>query len=336
MEKIETRKVQITGGTTLIVSLPKTWANKVNLKGGDQVSLIQQSDGSLCVRTKNVAEANQSKTVYIEGKDGDILVRELIGAYIAGFNSIELRSEKILARQRDTVRKTVNMLIGPEIIEETSDKIVLQDVLNPAELSVKKSIKRMHMITSSMQENAITALKDKDFDLARDVIARDGEVDKLFLLVSKQFRMVMRDISLADRFEMPMEEHLDLRLCASPLERIGDHAAKMCAMVELIGYKNVPEETVEEIAAMNRLSMKIVSDAVDALFKKNLDLAHATFAMKKDATEKLQIMEESILMLNSDVSLPLGIILDSIDRVCDYGCNIAEIAINSSVSSRQG
>jgi phosphate uptake regulator len=334
MEKVETRKVQITGGTTLIVSLPKTWANKVKLKGGDQVSLIQQSDGSLCVRTRTVSEASQSKTVYIEGKDGDILVRELIGAYIDGFNSIELRADKILARQRDTVRKTVNLLIGPEIIEETSDRIVLQDVLNPAELSVKKSIKRMFMITSSMQENAITALKEKDFDLAKDVLARDTEVDKLFLLVSKQFRMVMRDISLSDRFEMSMEEHQDLRLCASPLERIGDHAAKMCAMVELIGYKNVPADTIEEIAAMNRLSMKIVSDAVDALFKKNLELAHATFTMKKEATEKLQKIDESILTLNSDVSLPLGIIIDSIDRVCDYGCNIAEIAINSAVSSR--
>jgi phosphate uptake regulator len=225
MDTIETRKVQITGGTTLIVSLPKTWANKVNLKGGDQVSLIQQSDGSLCVRTKNIAESDQRKSIYIEGKDGDILVRELIGAYIAGYNSIELHAEKIFSRQRDTVRKTVNMLIGPEIIEETSDKIVLQDVLNPAELSVKKSIKRMFMITSSMQENAITALKDKDFDLAKDVGARDSEVDKLFLLVSKQFRMVMRDISIADKFDMYMEEHLDMRLCAAPLERIGDNAA---------------------------------------------------------------------------------------------------------------
>jgi phosphate uptake regulator len=159
-------------------------------------------------------------------------------------------------------------------------------------------------------------------------------VDKLFLLVSKQFRMVMRDISLADKFDMSMEEHLDLRLCASPLERIGDHAAKMCAMVELIGYKSVPDETVEEIAAINRISMKIVSDAVDALFKKNLDLAHATFAMKKDAMLKLQASEEKILTLDSSISVPLGIVLDSIDRVCDYGCNIAEIAINSSVASR--
>jgi phosphate uptake regulator len=334
MDSVETRKVQITGGTTLIVSLPKTWANKVNLKGGDQVSLVQQSDGSLCVRTKTVAESSLSTSIYIEGKDGEVLAREIIGAYIAGYNTIELRSEKILSKQRDTVRKTVNMLIGPEIIEETADKIVLQDVLNPAELSVRKSIKRMHMITSSMQENAITALKEKDFDLAKDVGARDSEVDKLFLLVSKQFRMVMRDISLADRFEMSMEEHLDLRLCASPLERIGDHAAKMSAMVEIIGYKTVPEGTMAEIAETNRMSMKIVSDAVDALFKKNLDLAHTTFIMNREVAERLKKIDESLVGMNSDISMPLGIIIDSIDRVCDYGCNISEIAINSTISSR--
>jgi phosphate uptake regulator len=226
------------------------------------------------------------------------------------------------------------MLIGPEIIEETSDKIVLQDVLNPAELSVKKSIKRMFMITSSMQENAITALKDKDFDLAKDVGERDGEVDKLFLLVSKQFRMVMRDVSIADKFDMSMEEHLDMRLCASPLERIGDHAAKICHMVELIGYKTVPEEIVQDIDDVNKLSMKIVESSVDALFKKNIAQANATFAIKNEARDRIRSIQESLPRLKSDVSVPLGIMLDSIDRVCDYGCNIAEIAINSAVSSR--
>ncbi|MGA9140347.1 MAG: PhoU domain-containing protein [Methanocella sp.] len=333
-ENMETRKVQVTGGTTLIVSLPKSWANKVNLKGGEEVSLIPQSDGSLAVRARNVPEVHYTKTIFIEGKDGDNLVREIIGAYIAGYNSIELKANKILARQRDTVRKTVNMLIGPEIIEETSDKIVLQDVLNPAQLPVKKSIKRMFMIASHMQENAITALKDKDFDLAKDVEERDSEVDKLFLLVSKQFRMVMRDISIADKFDMSMEEHLDMRLSSYPLERIGDHASKICHMVIQIGYKPIPEEIVRDIEDVNRLSMKTVEDAVDALFKKNINQANTALALRVDVTERIRKIEESLPRLNSDVSVPLGIILDSIDRVCDYGCNIAETAINSAVSSK--
>jgi phosphate uptake regulator len=330
---METRKVQLTGGTTLIVSLPKTWVNKVNLHAGDEVALVTQSDGSLAIRTKMSPNVHHAKTIFIEDKDGDDLIREIIAAYIAGFTSIELRASKILSRQRDTVRKTVNMLIGPEIIEETSDKIILQDVLNPAELSVKKSLRRMYMITRSMDENAITALKEKDFDLAKDVADRDSEVDKLFLLVSKQFRMVMRDISLADKFDMTMEEHLDMRLASYPLERIGDHAYKICTMVNQIGEKEVPQKVISDISDLNEVSMKVVDDAIDALFKKNITLANTTFKRRVEVMERFTKIDREILKLDSSVSLPLGIILDSLDRICDYGCNIAEIAINSAVSS---
>lgn len=329
---METRKVQITGGTTLIVSLPKTWVNKVKLSAGDEVALKPQSDGSLSVRTKNSPDIHLTKTIFIENKDGDNLVREVIAAYIAGFTSIELKAPKILSKQRDTVRKTVNMLIGPEIIEETLDKIVLQDILNPSELSVKKSIRRMFMMTRAMQENAIRALKEKDFDLAKDVMERDNEVDKLFLLVSKQFRMVMRDISIADKFEMSMEEHLDMRLASHPLERIGDHASKICAQVVMMGDRELPKGIITAIDEVNQLSMKAVEDSVDALFKKNIDLANTTFAKRNELSKKIIKIEEEVIGLNSEISLPLGIILDSIDRSCDYGCNIAEIAINSAVS----
>jgi phosphate uptake regulator len=329
---METRKVQVTGGTTLIVSLPKTWVNKVNLSPGDEVSLKPQSDGSLSIRTRNSPDVHHTKVILIEGKDGDNLIREIIAAYIAGFTSIELKASKILSKQRDTVRKTVNMLIGPEITEETLEKIVLQDILNPAELSVKKSIRRMFMITRSMQENSVRSLKDKDFDLAKDVMERDNEVDKLFLLVSKQFRMVMRDISIADKFDMSMEEHLDMRLAASPIERIGDHSTKMCNAVIQIGEREVPAEIVKAIEEVNALSIKAVEDSIDALFKKNIDLANSVFVRRTEISKRLAKLEESVIQQRSDVSVPLGIILDSIDRTCDYGCNIAEIAINSAVS----
>lgn len=329
---METRKVQLTGGTTLIVSLPKSWVNKVNLRAGDEVTLKPQSDGSLSIRTRHSPDISLNKSILIEGKDGDNLMREIIAAYIAGYTSIELKASKILSKQRDTVRKTLNMLIGPEIIEETIDKIVLQDILNPAELSVKKSIHRMHMITMAMHENAIRALREKDFDLAKDVIERDTEVDKLFLLVSKQFRMVMRDISIADKFGMSMEEHLDMQLVSHQLERIGDHAVKICGQVIMIGDKEVDGGTLKSIEEVSLVSIKAVEGAVDALFKRNIDVANVTFALRNELTKRLVGIEEEVIGLNSEVSLPLGIILDSIDRTCDYGCNIAEIAINSAVA----
>jgi hypothetical protein len=63
-----------------------------------------------------------------------------------------------------------------------------------------------------------------------------------------------------------------------------------------------------------------------------VDLANTTFTKRNEAAKKLLMIEESALQQSSGISVPLGIIVDSIDRICDYGCNLAEIAINSAIS----
>ena len=60
--------------------------------------------------------------------------------------------------------------------------MVIQDLLNPNELPIKKGLHRMFLIAGSMQKDAIRALKTVDHDLALDVSQRDDEVDRLCLL----------------------------------------------------------------------------------------------------------------------------------------------------------
>ena len=49
----------------------------------------------------------------------------------------------------------------------------------------------MFLIAGSMQKDAVRALKTGDSDLALDVSQRDDEVDRLDLLISKQFRSIL-------------------------------------------------------------------------------------------------------------------------------------------------
>ena len=44
---MESRKIQKTGGSTLIVSLPKKWAQNANLEAGSEIRLLEQVDGTL-------------------------------------------------------------------------------------------------------------------------------------------------------------------------------------------------------------------------------------------------------------------------------------------------
>ena len=50
---MESRKLQKTGGSTLIVSLPKKWIKKNNLKTGSEVRLIKQPDGTMTIDPGN-------------------------------------------------------------------------------------------------------------------------------------------------------------------------------------------------------------------------------------------------------------------------------------------
>ncbi len=48
-ESKEQRKLQITGGSTYILSLPKDWVTKNDLKKGSLMALEEEADGSLSI-----------------------------------------------------------------------------------------------------------------------------------------------------------------------------------------------------------------------------------------------------------------------------------------------
>ena len=43
----ETRKIQFTGKSSYIVSLPKQWINELGLKQGDQVRMVRKGSSTL-------------------------------------------------------------------------------------------------------------------------------------------------------------------------------------------------------------------------------------------------------------------------------------------------
>ena len=57
--KVETRKVQQVGHSTLMVSLPKEWVIATGLSQGDILTLQQDDDGSLHILPVGVSEKRE-------------------------------------------------------------------------------------------------------------------------------------------------------------------------------------------------------------------------------------------------------------------------------------
>ncbi|NIA03020.1 MAG: phosphate uptake regulator PhoU [Nitrospirae bacterium] len=329
---MEIRKIQRTGGSTFIVSLPKQWADRVGVTNGMNVGITIRPDGTLLITPNTLSPAPAQNLLDVTGKSGEVLIREIIASYIAGFNIIEIRSNRITAEQKQTIREITHKLIGPEIIEETADRMILQDLLNPAELSLFQSVRRMFLIANSMQNDALQALTFNDIDLAMDVAERDDEVDRLYLLIEKQLRIMLRSGMVRDsQKDMTLDMSLDLSQASLPIERIADHARKIAQIITEL-EQSPPSNIAQMFDNAGQSANKLVENAVESLFSSNIDLANSAINMKDDVNLSLRAIDHELSALGSSDALHLRIISDSIDRIGDYGANIAEIAINSTIS----
>ncbi|MFY4816144.1 PhoU domain-containing protein, partial [Haloarcula sp. AONF1] len=222
---METRKVQVTGGSTYTVSIPKTWATDNGVEAGTEIEFHPDGD-SLFLTPRSDSERTRG-TLDIADLTGQALRRAVTTMYVSGFDVIELEGAEITTEQRSTIRDAVQSLVGLEVLEETRDRVVVQDLLDSSELSIHNAVTRMRLISLSMLDDAITALAERDHELARDVIGRDDDLDRLWLVVSRIFRATLRTPKAAEELGLPREECFDYHSSARQLERIGDHATKI-------------------------------------------------------------------------------------------------------------
>ena len=205
---MEIRKVQLTGKSSYTVSLPKVWATQLGLKEKSRVALSTLPDGSLRVTPNEHVKPQERGIFNIDALFGEALARHMIAIYIAGYDTFELRAQKIRSDQRETIRDMSYRLIGMEVVEETAKSVVIQDFLSPKELQVKKSIRRMHLIVESMLADAIKSLLKGDIDLANDVIVRDRDVDRHYLLTLKRLQTMVKS-PFAEASDIAANESLE-------------------------------------------------------------------------------------------------------------------------------
>jgi len=331
---METRKVQQTGGSTYIISLPKTWAEKVGIKPGSRVGVQPQPNGNLIVSSEISEKPLRKKRLDITTLNDSGLERAFIATYLAGYDIMEFTASKISADQKKILRTVCHKLIGPEIIEENSSSVLIQDLLNPNELSIKKAVQRMFLISNSMFADSILSVLNCDADLAADVMSRDDEVDRLYLVISKQFKSIVCGTGFADTTDSSIEEYHNLRMAAAPIERIADHSHRIAHMTVLF-RPELDEKRIEEIKKLSDFASNAFKTSVEALYNFNPKIANLILENQKTMNELITQFNrthfDKTTELPFDTMIAIRTIIDSIGRITDYAANIAEIAIDASV-----
>ncbi|MDH7593293.1 MAG: PhoU domain-containing protein [Methanomicrobiales archaeon] len=331
---MEIRKVQITGGSSFVVSLPKEWARAMNIRKNDPLLVRVQPDGTLLV-TPRVSRASEPTVKSIDvDKIGDpkFFLRTLIGAYITGHTVIRITSRSRLAPAfRNMVNEFTQMTIGQEIVDETESSLTLKDLLNPAEMPFESSIRRMYLIVKSMYRDGMTALQNGDMELTKDIVRRDREVDRLHWLIARQFHLLLKEIGLMERMKVSLKVAFEFYIVSRILERVGDHGERIARYIPTLIESRPDERLAQDLKSTNEMAMEILDSAMKALFSGNVLEANGVIEALGTLEERADGISDRALQKKGAIALSIGYIVESVRRAGEYGADIAENVINHAI-----
>lgn len=326
---METRKIQLTGGSTFTVSLPKQWASEHGLEPGAQMHIYPHTDGSLIVRPTPTQNGSRESRISLTHLDEEDSARTVQAFYAAGFDEFTLvRSDGFETAQRNAITMAVSGLVGLEIVSESETSITLRSLLNTDDVSLRQTVIQLQRITLAMNERAMTAVADGDEALAARVCERDDEVDRLYGMVSRHYQRSLSDLQEIEQLGIDRPTIADYYTIARQLERVADHAEKIAET----GLKldEPSKELLTEVGALSRDARTIVKDASGVLVGgADVEMAYRALENRDRLAEELADLDRQLYNDASPDRYLLGLILDSVRRTSEYGGNIAETMIQA-------
>ena len=320
---MELRKIQKTRGGTFFVTLPKEWAVKNGINQGSVVSTSVTSDGHLIIDPQYNLEP-VPQTVIL--KPSPLLSREIIGKYLLGYDILRVEAkDRITVEQREIVKETSSRLIGLEIIEEDFNKMVMQCLLEQSALPPEKVLRREHLITSGMYNDALTALVEGDVQLAKNVVARDNEADRLYFLLVRILRTVIQNPMLSEKLEISPIDCLDYRLTASLVESVGDLASQIADYATRLGGKRLDMEYLKPFIKLYRAVHESYNDALTAFLSRNVTIATSVRNRKVEVTEAHHQTDSACNALPMDVAQNIISTTSLINQIYDYSVDISDL-----------
>lgn len=338
-EREETRRLQFTGKSSYIVSLPKQWVTELGLKQGDQITITRQGKSGLKILpAKDQTKTIQSEEAVLEiarDDENSAIIRKLVSLYFLGYKTIQIKpkTDRLQPGQRNAIKSAVKgMLMGAEIISDSVDGITIQVLVNLLELSVDGAFKRMLHLAKSMLKDALLAVKEGNIELAKEVIDSDDEVDRFGFYIIRQLKIaIQNEYMLKDMGFTNARQCLGYRLIVKNIERTGDHAVLITK--DLLEFKKpIKNNIMEKIEDLNDFAVSVLDQACLALFKEDFNLAELAIKKASDASKYEKKMLESIKSIkDEEEAYRIRRMSENIIRIAEYASDIAEIVLNMNI-----
>ena len=328
MAPLHLRKVLKTKSGSFLLAIPKTWALKMGLRRGDQLVVEELDDGSLVIKARAEAGEEGEKPSETTLEYGETLERDVLSRYLIGYDIIRILSKtKLTLEQKDRIKRAIAPLVGVEVIEEKANEVVLQCLLSPLAVSLKTLFKRADVIAQQMHKDSIKALVDRDVELAQSVVKRDEDLNRMYFLIVRQLRTIMRNPRLSEKAGVKLHDCLDYRLAAKSIESIGDEAVSIAKNVVKLISNKAKLELEPEIVELSDLVDKMHVDAFNSLMKADYALSTQVINMSNKMRDMAEQLNVKALKLPLDVAFCTSSVITGLRMIGEMCVDIADLVV---------
>ncbi|HXH02765.1 MAG TPA: phosphate signaling complex protein PhoU [Candidatus Competibacteraceae bacterium] len=180
---------------------------------------------------------------------------------------------------------------------------------------------------------AVRALDEEDLDTAREVIARDHQVNALEVKVDEETTQLL---ALRQPLGIDLRMIMSMAKTVTDLERIGDEAEKIARMtVHMYGDDgSIPNSLLlRDVGTMARLASGMLRGALDALARldtdKALEVAQGDDELDREFQSALRRLITFMMEDHRHIGHAIDVVfvIKALERIGDHSKNIAEHVI---------
>jgi len=194
---------------------------------------------------------------------------------------------------------------------------------------LKTTLLELGARTNQTIAESVEALKTRDQVMARSLIARDIEINRIRYRIEEQsYELIATQQPLAS----DLREIIAILMIAIELERIADHSKNLAEIVIRMGNEPLLKPLID-IPRMAEISQEMLNQALDALARRDANAARAV-CLRDDELDGLykQIFRELLTFVIEDsrtVTRALNLLFaaHNLERIGDRITNIGERVI---------
>ncbi len=225
---MEERKLIRFGKSAFCITIPRSWLNKNNIVKGDTLCIQETLHNSIEVMPTNFANDKvQELTIDISKKSTDEIIQLLLSTYLNGYTTMILVGSN--SGKMAFIRKHVHEFIAAEIMEVTSERIMINIFWDIKTINLASIITRIGHITRSIFAETIELIDSAHNSI--DIVEKGFEVQRQVLLARRAIKYALNNSATAHKFNLSSLELLYISYIIYFFGMIGEYVLKVAKII---------------------------------------------------------------------------------------------------------